>query len=124
MLSSKIHTKVINVELTDDRKDQIVQKFSPVTRIADGGATVSCDVVIRKIHRVWSGDMYCVLVRLVTTKQTYYAVASAHQFLKSISKARDELQETLNKKTSSDVNKIKQMQQSVHKKYFVEMFIH
>lgn len=123
MLSKKINTKVIDVELTDERRKKVIKEFLPILRVADGGVGARCDIVVRKIHRMWSGNMYCILVRLITPKQTYYAVANAHHFVQAIMKARDELYKTMNKKYVADIDKIKYVQDEVHKKHFVELFV-
>jgi len=121
MLSTKINTKVIDVELTEKRKNVIAHTFTPLTRLVDGGAR--CDVVIRKIHRMWGGDVYCVLVRLKTHTQAYYAVANANSFLRAINQAQIELRKSINKKHAPDVNRVLHLQQAVHKRYFVELFM-
>ena len=82
-----------------------------------------CDVVIRKITRTWSGVVYCVLVRLETDTQTYYAVSNSHRFSRAISQVRSELRRTMSKEYFSDVDKVKYMQQEVHRGYFSELFV-
>ena len=43
MLYSKINTKVINVELTEEKKKFIAKKLSPIVQLTDGGKGVKCD---------------------------------------------------------------------------------
>jgi hypothetical protein len=123
MLSTKIKTKVIDVELTDENNTQIIKTITPVMQLIDGGKGVSCDVVIRKINRVWAGTMYCVLVRLTTTSKTYYVVASNRRLSTAISSVSSDLHHRLSARYVADMASVLQIKQAVHQKYFVEMFV-
>jgi hypothetical protein len=123
MLYSKINTKVINVELTNEKKKQIAQTFGPVTRLIDGGSAVTCDVIIRNIQRAWSTSVFCVLVRLESPSETYYAIANAYSFTQAIHKAQFELRKVIADKSSSDMQSIRDIQKAVHKKYFADLFV-
>ena len=97
MLYPKINTKVINVELTNERQKQIISHLAPVTRLVDGGRGVVCDVVIRKIHKGWGSSTYSILVRLQTPQETYYTIAHERHFTRAVARAAQKLRQSMSK---------------------------
>tara|TARA_B100000745_G_C20126799_1_gene385999 strand:+ start:270 stop:641 length:372 start_codon:yes stop_codon:yes gene_type:complete len=123
MLSPKINTKVINVELTSERQKQIISNLAPVTRLINGGRGAVCDVVIRKIHRSWGGAIYSILVRLTADGETYYTVAHERHFGRAVSEAADRLRRSMSKTYYTEAQQIRRLQKTAHEKYFVELFV-
>jgi len=123
MWSPKINTKVINVELTNQRQKQIITNLAPITRLINGGRGVRCNVIIRKIHRSFTKDVFSVMVRLSAEDEVYYAIAHNAHFSRAISRASEKLRKNMSKAYYQDTQQVQQLQKIAHEKYFVELFV-
>ena len=113
----------MNVELTNQRQKQIISNMAPVTRLVNGGRGVRCDVVIRKVHRSWGGDVFSILARLEAGKEVYYAIAHEPRFSRAVSRAADKLRRNMSKAYYTQAQEVRQLQKIAHEKYFVELFV-
>lgn len=92
-------------------------------RLLNGGRGAVCDVVIRKVQRPWGGHIYSILVRLQAGDETYYAVAHERYFVRGVKQATANLRRTMSKSYYAQAQEVRTLQQVVHEKYFVELFV-
>ena len=122
MVSPKILTKVINVELTDERQRYINRQLGPVTRLVAGGGESHTELVIRCLHESWHGATYYALARIEAGGQSYYAVAQGRHFRAVIREVRGTLRRAISQEQHSDLKEIVRLQNAVHEKYYRRLF--
>lgn len=122
-MSEPIRIHVINVELTEERKNQVYRQVQPLLRLTTHHREASCDVVIRSIRRPLSGTTFCVMLRIQSPTQTFYSVGMAHHFVRAVSEAHDEMRRTMSRSYTPDTKTIEHLRKRVHDRYFVELFV-
>lgn len=122
MMFPTINTKAMNVELTSDRKNLITQKLAPVARLTPEAEGVVFDVVIRRMRKPWQGERYCVSVRMSTTDEKYYAIASEAYLEKSLARVRDDLRKAVSKTYHAQELQLSKMQRFIRERQYLELF--
>jgi hypothetical protein len=117
-----IHLQVIDVELTPLKEQQIKSHISPLLQLVDGGTDARVDVIVRNIKRAFAGELFCIMVRITTVHQSYYAVGMEPTFMRAMSAAQHELQKTLSHTFVPDTQAIEYLRKHAHEQYFVELF--
>lgn len=112
----------MNVELPEERTQQIIKKIAPLTRLVAGTSPVVCDLIIRRVAGSWAGDTYYVMVRLTADGRTVYAVAQGHRLASVINEAQGRLRRTILQEQHDDMARIARLQQAVQEKYFRHLF--
>ncbi len=118
-----INIRVINVELTEARRQQVYRTIGPLLRLGADPRTVMCDVIIRSIRRPLSGELFCILVRLKFGSETHYAIGMAHHFMKAVQEAEYEARRSISRSYKPDTKTIEYMRSHAHERLFVELFV-
>lgn len=122
MMFPTIATQAINVELTDAQVSLITRKLAPLARLLPSQDDVRFDVVLRRLKRRWSGDMYCLSVRMIVPTHTYYAVATEQYFARAFTKVREDLRRSVSKHYRADEYNTRRMQQFMRERQYLELF--
>lgn len=117
-----ITTRAMNVELSNDHIDLIAKKLAPLARLMGDDARVHFDVVLRKIKKRWSGERYCVSVRMKAGTDSYYAVAFESYLEKAFSSARDDLRKAISKTYKAEQFREPKMQRFLRERQYLELF--
>lgn len=123
MFSTPITIRVLNVELTEERRNYLCRQFMPLIRLVDQQLQAECTVIIRAIRRPLSGVTYCVMAQITTSTQAYYAVGFNRYLTRSIREARDDMRRSLSRAYTPDMAAIEHWRTQVNERYFVEMFV-
>lgn len=112
----KINTRATNVELTEERKNLIIQKLAPLSRYLRGEEDIDIDIVMRRVRVDFGGDMYCISVKVTTPSDIYMGVATEHHLEKALTRVR----ETLRRAISKGASVVEYQQRKTHREYVRE----
>ncbi|OIP76865.1 MAG: hypothetical protein AUK16_02885 [Parcubacteria group bacterium CG2_30_44_11] len=118
-----INLQVINAELTPLKEQQINHHIGSLLSLVPNPSSTTCDVIIRNIKRPLSSELFCVMVRVKTAEQSYYAVAMEHAFFKALRTVERELKRTLSQTYMPDTETIEYLRRHAHERFFVELFV-
>lgn len=122
MMFPTINTKAMNVELNNDTLSVLTQKLAPIARLVPQSDAVVFDVVIRKMRKPWQGERYCVSVRMNTTANKYYAIASEPYLERSLSRVREDLRKAISKTYQTEEARLSKIQRFVKARQYRELF--
>jgi len=97
------HIKGTGLEITDQLKMLVVQKFSALEKFIGDESDVMCNIELEKTVPKQNGDIFRAEANLKFKGKMYRAEATTDQIEKSIDEVRDELQAELRK--ASDKSK-------------------
>lgn len=117
-----INIRTLNVELSQEQKQQVYRHLGPLVRLVQNQRKVTCDVIIRNIRRPLTGALYCVMVRVRSPEELYYAVGMEHVFMRAIRAAETELRRTMSRSYNPDTKSIEHLRSHAHERFFVELF--
>ncbi len=118
-----INLQVIDVVLTPLKEYQINHHIGSLLRLTSTPEAARCDVLIREIARPLASKVVCVMVRLHTPEQTYYAVGMEHTFFKAVRTAERELHRTLSRAYVPDTATIEHLRRHAHERFYMELFV-
>ncbi len=120
---STINLQVLDVELTPLKEQQINHHIGSLFTLTPDPSHATCDVIIRSIKRPFSAALFCILVRMQTTDQSYYAVSMEHAFFKAVRNVERELKRALSHAYLPDTETIEHLRRHAHERFFVELFV-
>lgn len=116
-----IKIKAVNVELTTELKNKITQKIGPLARLVAEPGDVTIDVVLRRMKQTWSGDQYCVSVRMSTAGKKYYAVAGEAYLSRSLIKVRDDLRRSVSRSYQTSESGFETVKKYINERFYKEL---
>ena len=122
MMFPTINTRSMNVELTEEHYSLITKKLAPLARLVSDEKGVQFDIVLRKIHKKWSGERYCISVRMSTATQKYYAITTERYFAKAFSSIREDLRKSISKSYKAEERSASRMQRFIRERQYLELF--
>jgi hypothetical protein len=120
---SDINLQVIDVELSPLKEQQINHHIGSLRSLVPDQSRTTCDVIIRSIKRPLSSELFCVMVRMKTPEQSYYAVGMEHAFFKAVRAVERELRKSLSRTYVPDTATIEYLRRHAHERFFVELFV-
>jgi hypothetical protein len=117
-----IKLQVIDVALTPLKEQIITHHIGSLLRLTNVPERAHIDVVIRRIPRALTSPIICIMVRLHTEDQTYYAVGMEHSFYRAVRAAERELRKTLSRTHVPDAATIEHWRQHAHERFFQQLF--